>query len=307
MVIQKHIILIILFVAVTVSVSCIKPQETKTPPGNTTAGPASSEPADSNQVSAVGSQDDTLLPGAILNGSLEGTALNLIEKLGYDTNIITTSRNETLPNYELEVTINDGFGPLAYIHSRPDYSGLVFLKFRIVTSEMSPAIVQPGPDLPDRIASALGLIENGYKKAEFITNPGKVEYRKYITLNGSEVCNHRVLILLAPSMGDPRMNANHNQAPTTNGPLGLKTLMFFDFKNVPEDSTLIARDAALQAVLTSLNNTTLVPQHSELIMIALKPEEPSTGTLCWEFTFEGQKPEYIDAIYSTMVTSQVFF
>ncbi|MCX6647058.1 MAG: hypothetical protein NTY09_12000 [bacterium] len=216
----------------------------------------------------------------------EAVIIGVLESLGYDRSYILFTNKELVPGEMVDmwqIVYEDGFGTLgaAYIADGADKPARI--KFIKPTGDLSPELVQPGEDLPERIAGGLGLEEEGYVRASWNTMPDYAEFRKYASSGEYEVSTHQV-----------RMFFDHQTG-------GLLAINFAGTDLDPNFQVVIDMDTAIETAVSSMGNSGLSVSHSELVQIVEPLLNNGDPFICWDITFENNSGQLVNSVDGTIV------
>jgi len=217
--------------------------------------------------------------------AIDDAALNFMEKLGFDKSSLQIKFKQILTGEKTirwsVIVENDSGTAAEFTINETTLRPEVFsLKGRM--SESLPPTLKPGDDLPERIASALGLESEGYRPSKWRGEKSALEYRKYEKRGDREICVGKILIV-APV--DP------------NSPL---IITFIDGTLVAKTEIKLDRDAAVSIADKFVDKSDLKPANVELVQEKCPPFGPEDFAIYWE-VFYGSRTVHVRADDGTIL------
>lgn len=225
-------------------------------------------------------QDDSNGTDTASTGPAE-PVLNILVSLGYKIEALHAAYEDLIDEghrNSWNVSIEFGQNPLAFGSVSENGDQVYFIKFVEPSNELSPDTIKPGDDLTARVSEALGLTDEDYRPAPWVTSETRKEFRKYEQLGDNTVCTRRVLIFI-----DPQNN-------------GLSALHFKGDDLDPSHQIVIDAETAKGTAEKELDDLTRDVIHTELVQLTDESGRGADPVIFWEVVFVNGLILYVNCI-----------
>jgi len=208
-----------------------------------------------------------------------GAVLNLLARLGYDKSTFVIAQSRLVSGAAgsfWTVEVEQGGSEFGYGIVQDGTLDVTLVKLAQPSDVSSPAALRPGPDLPERVAEALGLPAQGYVPVTWLPDMFPSEYRKYAPYLEYQVCTHRVIMATDVGSG------------------GLRALMFEKGDTGSISEIRVDRETAIDRASGNGAGGKTDATHVDLVFIRDQSGPEPSPALCWEICLSDGTVKYVN-------------
>lgn len=240
------------------------PEELESAPESVTAESSEPEP-----VSEEAGETDTLTePPTDAAEDVANRAMEFAGRLGYDIDELFIVLQDEVAHFDefwlWRCDLDGPEGPVATVYVREDLRRVE--SFDAYAEFAFPAI-EPGGELPDLTADALGLHELGFRPAQWASHEGHTVYRKHVSSGDWDISVGNVIIRFLPEMGD------------------LIGILWLEDDLVAEVSVQVGGEDAISIAAGYLDELVSSVTHVDLVQIQDGISRVSDMNIYWEIQF----------------------
>ncbi len=233
--------------------------------------------ADQQVQQSTGSQES--IPADETADDPGGAILNLLAKLGYDKSTFVIAQSQLVSGAAASfwtVDVEQGGAEFGYGTVQDGTLDVTLFKLAQPSDSYSPPALRPGPDLPERVAEALGLPAKGYVAATWLPGMFPREYRKHDPYLEYQVCTHRVMMATDVGSG------------------GLRAIMFERGDTGSISEIRVDRETAIDRASGNGAGARPDATHVDLVFIQDQSGPEPSPALCWEISLSDGTVKYVN-------------